>query len=257
MATDAVETALRRAGGYLIGASAEVLEQLEAAGPATAWLRPELATSQSWASDYVPVRSAGALCNQPVQAVVQAWRALSAEAPILDDSEYYTEQFLTLSCYGSLIADEAAAYLSLEDPPTSDQVFIRFEVGAAGARPAVALWGALPLLAKPGRLAAQLWLMLRFDDGLAQFDELREAMCDGFLQVYVQDALDGGSAARLRLHIHCVLCLLEIVRRRRRMAVPDAWSASLPDEAALREALRQEVLLAASFQQAMEGVQPS
>ncbi|CAK9076202.1 unnamed protein product [Durusdinium trenchii] len=208
--------------------SAEVVAQL--AGTPSDWLFQQHS------------RSFGrVLCNEPVGDVVEAWRALSSEDKIVNDAEYFTDQFLSLSFYGRVIASAEATSLSIEGPLLARHVLVNF----SSSEPSVRLWEAFPVLSKPGRFAAQLWGMLRFDDSLKSFGEARDAMAHGFFRCYCQDAVH---AQELRLRLHLVLTLLELIWFRRQCArnkVVD-MCPELPAEVGLREALRQEVLETAS-----------
>ncbi|CAK0864282.1 unnamed protein product, partial [Prorocentrum cordatum] len=202
------------------------------------------------ATERAPVgaEAAEVACNEPARAVVELWRAVSSEAPVENDEEYWTRLFLSLSCYGGLVASHASCYLSLEALPSCDQLLVRFTSGG-GAPPAAALWGPLPVLAKPGRLAAQLLLVLRLDAvlqrGLAGSDlgkGVHQAFSDGFVRAYCAEAPDPVNA-KSRLHLHCALCLLELLWALRCGGAPaEELRARLPAEPALRDALREEVL---------------
>jgi len=226
--------------------------------------------------------------------VIEAWRELSSTEPVLDDSEYYTDQFLSLDCYGALVAEPASEYLSFEDVPSSGQVLVHFTGGVGGMRPGVALFGCLPVLGKPGRLAAQLYLTFCLDPALARFADVRRALSDGFIMAYGREADGGGGevpVASLRLRIHAVLCLLELLWSRRQAlgtAAAPARSASesissgstgaptplvgapalsvdsvsggghgaavVLDEDRLRDLLHEEVLLAAGMWRTLRGL---
>eukprot|EP00439_Symbiodinium_sp_Y106_P005645 s4440_g1.t1 len=182
------------------------------------------------------------LCNEAVGDVVEAWRLLSSESNVTDLGEYFTNQFLSLSCYGSLIATQPASYLGAEGPLLASEVLVNY----TGAQPELHMWGALPVLSKPGRFAAQLWMMLRLDKSLRSYGEASPALTDGFLQCYLKEASSGSSVAAVRLRLHCVLVILELMELRReihRLGVKDPYP-QLPSEAALRETLRQELLQA-------------
>ncbi|CAE7603208.1 CPK3 [Symbiodinium natans] len=182
------------------------------------------------------------LCNEAVGDVVEAWRLLSSESPVVDLGEYFTDQFLSLS-HGSLMSTQPSSYLSAEGPLLASQVLVNY---SSGALPAVRIWGVLPVLSKPGRFAAQMWNMLRLDQSLRSFGQAFPALTDGFLHCYLKEAPGGASAAAVRLRLHSVLLLLELIELRReiiRLGVKDPYT-QLPTEAALRESLRQEVLQA-------------
>ncbi|CAK9075458.1 unnamed protein product [Durusdinium trenchii] len=217
--------------------SAEVVAQL--AGTPSDWLFQQHS------------RSFGrVLCNEPVGDVVEAWRALSSEDKIVNDAEYFTDQFLSLSFYGRVIASAEATSLSIEGPLLARHVLVNF----SSSEPSVRLWEAFPVLSKPGRFAAQLWGMLRFDDSLKSFGEARDAMAHGFFRCYCQDAVH---AQELRLRLHLVLTLLELIWFRRQCArnkVVD-MCPELPAEVGLREALRQEVLETASAWKRLQKIQ--
>eukprot|EP00435_Cladocopium_sp_Y103_P014980 s1304_g3.t1 len=186
------------------------------------------------------------LCNEAVGDVVDAWRALSSEERVTSDSEYFTDQFLSLSCYGELIDSVNAKCMSIEGPLLARQVLVSF----GSKEPSLRLWEALPVLSKPGRLAAQLWAMLRFDESLKSFGEARHALADGFFRCYSQEAPGGKKGtAELRLRLHLLLVLLELIWLRRQAfgdAVDHDLCPGFPAEVGLREVLRQEVLLAAT-----------
>ncbi|CAE6959204.1 CPK3 [Symbiodinium sp. KB8] len=106
-----------------------------------------------WLQESPPSRSkprCRTLCNEAVGDVVEAWRLLSSESTVTDLGEYFTNQFLSLSCYGSLIATHPASYLSAEGPLLASEVLVNYN----GPQPALHIWGALPVLSKPGRFAA-------------------------------------------------------------------------------------------------------
>ncbi|CAE7731486.1 CPK3, partial [Symbiodinium necroappetens] len=57
-----------------------------------------------WLQESPPSRSkprCRTLCNEAVGDVVEAWRLLSSESTVTDLGEYFTNQFLSLSCYGA------------------------------------------------------------------------------------------------------------------------------------------------------------
>ncbi|CAJ1344520.1 unnamed protein product [Effrenium voratum] len=144
---------------------------------------------------------------------------------------------------GEYIAAPEANCIGVEGLLFARNVLVSFN----GAQPTLRLWGALPVLAKPGRFAAQIWAMLRLDESLKSFGEAQEALSDGFFQRYCQDAPGGAEKAELRLRLHYVLLLLEAIWMKRRMPRNKALESAgahceLPAEALLREILRQEVL---------------
>lgn len=211
--------------------SSEILEQLSSTPDEWLWTK-----SRSFYR---------VLCNEAVGDVVDAWRALSSEERVANDSEYFTDQFLSLSCYGELIDSVNAKCMSIEGPLLARQVLVSF----GSKEPSLRLWEALPVLSKPGRLAAQLWAMLRLDESLKSFGEARHALADGFFRCYSQEANGKKGTAELRLRLHFLLVLLELIWLRRQ-AFGDAADHDLcpgfPTEVGFREVLRQEVLLAAT-----------
>ncbi|CAJ1431921.1 unnamed protein product, partial [Effrenium voratum] len=230
----AASAAFRDATKALRGISESLRQLFSSGGNAPDWL---------WQPSTVSRTCLRLLCNEPVGDVIEAWRLLSSENRVTDDREYFTELFLSLSCYGEYIAAPEANCIGVEGLFFARNVLVNFN----GAQPTLRLWGALPVLAKPGRFAAQIWAMLRLDESLKSFGEAQEALSDGFFQRYCQDAPGGAEKAELRLRLHYVLLLLEAIWMKRRMPRNKALESAgahceLPAEALLREILRQEVL---------------
>ncbi|CAJ1440972.1 unnamed protein product [Effrenium voratum] len=178
----AASAAFRDATKALRGISESLRQLFSSGGNAPDWL---------WQPSTVSRTCLRLLCNEPVGDVIEAWRLLSSENRVTDDREYFTELFLSLSCYGEYIAAPEANCIGVEGLFFARNVLVNFN----GAQPTLRLWGALPVLAKPGRFAAQIWAMLRLDESLKSFGEAQEALSDGFFQRYCQDAPGGAEKA--------------------------------------------------------------
>eukprot|EP00441_Pelagodinium_beii_P021108 CAMPEP_0197669492 /NCGR_PEP_ID=MMETSP1338-20131121/72118_1 /TAXON_ID=43686 ORGANISM="Pelagodinium beii, Strain RCC1491" /NCGR_SAMPLE_ID=MMETSP1338 /ASSEMBLY_ACC=CAM_ASM_000754 /LENGTH=72 /DNA_ID=CAMNT_0043249063 /DNA_START=27 /DNA_END=242 /DNA_ORIENTATION=- len=70
---------------------------------------------------------------------------------------------------------------------------------------------------------------------LKSFGKAREALADGFFQAYCQDGQGGASWSEVRLRLHLVLCLLELIWTRRQMSPGSELRSMLPDEEEVRE----------------------
>jgi hypothetical protein len=159
--------------------------------------------------------------------------------------EYHEKKLQTLlgpDCFGTLVAGQRSSFVSLEKAADCHNILLRFVGDVTGSQPDVAVWNMLPVLAKPGRLAAQFYVMLQLDTTLKKFKEVQTALSDGFIRAYAQEAphFQGTGPNMLRLHLHIVLCILEYhhcTYRRERKECDESLGA-------IKEFFREQVLFA-------------